>query len=89
MGDRLLNRPLAVSPRQAHTLGMDGIWSSAVPLDGTWIALLMTIAAAGTGGTIVSLLRQRTPRTRIDLARASRRPAADGRADPPTRTTAS
>ncbi|MGC5077397.1 hypothetical protein [Agrococcus sp. DT81.2] len=52
---------------------MDGTWLSNVPLDGTWITFLATIGALGAIGTIVSLLRQRTPRTRIDLARAARR----------------
>ncbi|MET4098446.1 hypothetical protein ABIB37_000683 [Agrococcus sp. UYP10] len=51
---------------------MDGTWLSHVPLDGTWILLLTTIGALGAVGTIVSLLRQRTPRTRIDLARVAR-----------------
>lgn len=67
---------------------MDGTWFSLVPLDGTWIALLTTIGAAGAVGTIVSLLRQRTPRTRVDPARAARRRPAGGRAGPLTRTAA-
>ncbi|GAA1422286.1 hypothetical protein [Agrococcus citreus] len=50
---------------------MDGTWLSSVPLDGTWLTFLTTIGAAGAVGTIVALLRQRTPRARIDLARAA------------------
>lgn len=52
---------------------MDGTWLSSVPLDGTWLTLLATIAAAGAIGTLVALLRQRTPRTRVDLARIAGR----------------
>lgn len=48
---------------------MDGNWLSSVPLDGTWLTFLMAIGALGAIGTIVALLRQRTPRIRIDLAR--------------------
>ncbi len=51
---------------------MDGTWLSHVPMDGTWITLLTTIGAIGAVGTIASLLRQRTPRIRIDVARAAR-----------------
>lgn len=50
---------------------MDGTWLSSVPLDGTWLTFLTTIGAVGAVGTIVALLRQRTPRARIDLARAA------------------
>ncbi len=52
---------------------MDGTWLSNVPLDGTWLAFLMAIGALGAVGTIVALLRQRTPRTRVDLARLAGR----------------
>ncbi len=52
---------------------MDGTWLSHVPLDGTWITFLAMIGALGAIGTIVTLLRQRTPRMRIDLARTARR----------------
>lgn len=51
---------------------MDGNWFSHVPMDGTWLTLLSTIGALGAVGTIVSLLRQRTPRIRIDATRAAR-----------------
>lgn len=51
---------------------MDGTWFSHVPLDGTWIIVLAAIGALGAAGTIVALLRQRTSRMRIDLARAAR-----------------
>ena len=51
---------------------MDGTWLSNVPLDGTWISFLAVIGALGVIGTIAALLRQRTPRVRIDLARAAR-----------------
>ncbi|MGM1028875.1 MAG: hypothetical protein ACQEWM_03265 [Actinomycetota bacterium] len=52
---------------------MDGTWFSSVPLDGTWLTLLTTIGAVGAAGTLVALLRQRTPRTRVDLARVEGR----------------
>jgi len=51
---------------------MDGTWLSRVPLDGTWITFLAVIGALGAIGTIITLLRQRTPRMRIDLARLAR-----------------
>lgn len=51
---------------------MDGTWLGNVPLDGTWLTFLTTIGALGAVGTIVALLRQRTPRTRIDLGRVAR-----------------
>jgi hypothetical protein len=52
---------------------MDGNWFSHVPIDGTWLAFLTAIGALGALGTIVALLRQRTPRMRIDVARVARR----------------
>jgi hypothetical protein len=51
---------------------MDGTWLSRVPMDGTWLTLLSTIGALALVSTIVALLRQRTPRTRIDLGRVAR-----------------
>lgn len=52
---------------------MDGTWISHAALDGTWLTLLAAVGAAGAAGTIVALLRQRTPRPPVDLQRVARR----------------
>ncbi|MCH1884071.1 hypothetical protein [Agrococcus sp. ARC_14] len=52
---------------------MEPNWFSVVPMDPTWIAVLGALGALGLIATVVMLVRQSSPRTRVDRDRVARR----------------
>lgn len=61
-------------------MAMEANWLSTAMLDPSWIAVMGAIGAVGLIATVVVLVRQATPRARVDWERISRRRETGARA---------